>query len=120
MDEINNRQKGNKAEEIIAVYLESKGFEIKKRNFHFGKVGELDIVAEKNNMLIFIEVRSRYSPNSLDPILTFNNKKRRSILKTIEGYLYVNKITDKDCRFDFISIDMFYDKPKINHIENAL
>lgn len=118
--EANKRELGNKAEELVAEYLQKNKYLIKKRNFHFGKVGELDIIAEKDNLLVFIEVRSRYSQNSIDPILTFSNKKRRSILKTIEGYLYVNKITDKDCRFDFISIDMFYDKPKINHIENAL
>jgi putative endonuclease len=118
--ELNKREKGNNAEEVVSEYLEKKNYQIIKRNFHFGKVGELDIIAEKDNMLIFIEVRSRYSQNSIDPILTFNNKKRRSVLKTIEGYLYVNKITNKDCRFDFISIDMFYPEPKINHIENAL
>lgn len=118
--EVNKRELGNKAEDIVSEYLQKNKYLIKKRNFHFGKIGELDIIAEKDNMLIFIEVRSRYSPNTMDPILTFNYKKRKSILKTIEGYLYVNKITDKDCRFDFIGIDMFYDVPKINHIENAL
>lgn len=120
MDEISTRERGDKAENIVAEYLNQKGFKIIKRNFHFGKVGEIDIICEQDNLLIFIEVRSRYSQNSIDPIETFSYKKRNSIRKTIDGYLYVNKITNKDCRFDFIKIDMFYDSPKITHIENAL
>jgi putative endonuclease len=120
MTENSTRERGNTAENIVAEYLAEKKYKIIKRNFHFGKFGEIDIICEYNNMLVFIEVRSRFSQNSIDPIETFSYKKRRSVMKTIEGYLYVNKITNKDCRFDFIKVDMFYDSPKITHIENAL
>lgn len=120
MSEISTRERGNTAENVVVDYLTEKNYKIVKRNFHFGKVGELDIICEYKDMLVFIEVRSRFSENSLDPIDTFSYKKRRAVMKTIEGYLYVNKITNKDCRFDFIKVDMFYDSPKITHIENAL
>lgn len=120
MDTNNKRERGNTAEEYVTNYLIEKGYKIIKRNFHFGKLGEIDIICEHKNVLIFIEVRSRFSKNSIDPLETFSTKKRRSIFKTIEGYLYVNKIENKDCRFDFIKIDMFDDSPQITHLENAL
>lgn len=52
---MNNKSKGNKGEEIAVNYLISKGYSIKKRNFHFGRYGEIDIIAEKDNVLIFLK-----------------------------------------------------------------
>lgn len=114
-----NREKGDRAEAIVQEYLTDNKFKLKKVNFHFGKLGEIDVVAEKNNRIHFIEVRSRYSRDTIDPIHTLNPKKRNSLRKAAEGYLYVNKIVDMDCQFDFIKVDMFEAPPMIHHIENA-
>lgn len=119
MDQSLNREKGDRAEVICCDYLIDSGYKIKKRNFHFGKLGEIDIIAQKSKILHFIEVRSRYSPDTLDPILTLNPKKRTALRKAAEGYLYVNNLQDVDCQFDFIKIDMFENPPMIEHIENA-
>ena len=118
-DHSQNREKGNKAEELAVKYLSDKGYKIKKRNFHFGKIGELDIVAELSGTLVFIEVRSRYDNKTIDPIFTLNPRKRKALRKSAEGYLFVNKILNKDCRMDFIKIDMFMNPPYIEHYENA-
>ncbi len=114
-----NRAKGDRAEGITSNYLHSLAYRIIKKNFHFGKVGEIDIIAEHDNCLVFIEVRSRYHPDNPDPIFSLTKRKQRLIIKTAQGYLHINKIESRDCRFDFIVIDMFGDSPKINHIENA-
>jgi putative endonuclease len=114
-----NREKGDRAEAIVKEYLVDNSFKIKKSNFHFGKLGEIDIIAERNGILHFIEVRSRYSRDTIDPIHTLNPKKRSSLRKSAEGYLYVNKIEGIDCQFDFIKVDMFENPPMIHHLENA-
>lgn len=114
-----NREKGNKAEDLACLFLQSKGYEIVKRNFHFGKLGEIDVVVDSGDELIFIEVRSRYSPDNIDPMISLNRKKQLSLRKAAEGYLYVNKIEDKVCRMDFITIDMFTKPPTITHLKNA-
>lgn len=119
MDHKLNREKGDKAEEIVRQYLTDNKFKIVKSNFHFGRLGEIDVIAEKNGILHFIEVRSRYSSQTIDPIHTLNPKKRGALRKAAEGYLYVNNINDKDCQFDFIKIDMFRNPPMIEHIQNA-
>jgi len=114
------REKGYKGEKIAAEYLESKGYEIKKSNFHFGKAGEIDIIAEKDNELVFVEVKFRTSKSWGDPLESITPKKARTLRKIAEGYLYVNKIYDKACRIDVIIIDFREKEHSINHIENAI
>ena len=114
------RTKGYKGEQIAADYLESSGYEIKKRNFHFGKNGEIDIVAEKNDELVFVEVKFRTTNSYGDPIESITPRKAQTLRKVAEGYLYVNKIYDKSCRIDVIIVDFRDKDPKIEHIENAV
>ena len=49
---------GKKGEDAAAAFLQKKGYKILQRNFHI-KGGEIDIVAEKDNTLVFIEVKTR-------------------------------------------------------------
>jgi len=114
-----NREKGNKAEDLACEFLRWKGYEIVKRNFHFGKLGEIDIVAEIDDELVFAEVRSRYSADNIDPMISLNRKKQMALRKAAEGYIYVNKIENRVCRMDFITIDMFTKPPTVTHVKNA-
>ncbi len=116
---INNKTKGNKAEEIASAFLEESGYKIIKRNFQFGKLGELDIICKDKDTLVFVEVKSRTSYEYGDPVLSMTPSKIKNIRKIAEAYLYVNKIENIECRFDFIGIDMRKSKPEINHIINA-
>lgn len=114
-----NRKKGNSAEELACEYLINNDFTIVKRNFSFGKIGEIDIIAEKKNVLYFIEVRSKHSNSTYDPLISIDYNKQKKIRRSAEGYLYINKITDKECRMDVIIVDLSLQNNKINHIENA-
>ena len=64
----NKKQIGSEGEEIACNYLIKEGYKIIKRNWHFGH-GEIDIIAKRNNVLVFIEVKSRktleYGPPEL-------------------------------------------------------
>lgn len=115
----NNRSKGTKAEDIAANYLESIGYSILKRNFHFGKAGELDIICKDKNTIVFIEVKSRTNFEFGDPVLSMTPSKIKSVRRIAEAYLYVNKIENIECRFDFVGIDLRMPKAEINHIVNA-
>lgn len=117
--ENNNRTVGARGEEEAASYLKNKGYKIIKQNFHFGKTGEIDIVASKDDVLVFVEVKTRYSDKYGDPLLSITYNKQRSIRKVAEGYLYINKITDMECRFDVIIIDKRPGTNEILHMENA-
>jgi putative endonuclease len=114
------RDKGNYGEDLAAEYLEEKGYKIRKRNFYFGKTGEIDIIAEKDGELVFIEVKYRTNRSFGEPLESITPKKANTLRRTAEGYLYVNDIYDQACRIDIIVIDKRGNKPQIQHIENGI
>ena len=117
---LTTKEKGKKGEDLAVEFLKILGYSIKKRNFHFGRTGEIDIIAQDKNVLVFVEVKMRSSDAFGDPLLSITTSKQKSIRKTAEGYLYINKIYDTECRFDVITIDIRYTPEKIEHLINAL
>ncbi len=115
-----NRKKGKVGEKEAADYLAGKGYQIIKKNFHFGKHGEIDIICKYGDVLVFVEVKARESYEYGDPLLSITPRKQKSWQRAAEGYLYVNKINDVECRFDVITIDMRKTPHAIEHLENAL
>ncbi|PAF48037.1 hypothetical protein BKH46_01630 [Helicobacter sp. 12S02634-8] len=78
-----SRQKGFEAESKACAYLQAQHFEIIERNF-FCKYGEIDIIALKNKILHFIEVKSG---KGFEPIYAITPSKIAKIIKTIDFYL---------------------------------
>ncbi len=118
--ENNNRKKGNQGEKEAAEFLSSKGYQIVKTNFHFGKHGEIDIICKRGDVLVFVEVKSRKSFEYGDPLLSITRSKQKSWQRAAEGYLYVNKIQNVECRFDVITVDLSKTPHAIEHLENAI
>ena len=115
---MNTRVIGNEGENRAASYLKSKGFSIIERNWRTNR-GELDIIAVKNDILVFVEVKTL--PNgTLDMIQReLNNQKRQRILKTSKRFLLNHRqYSNSYIRFDVIVIDMPGLEP-VYHIENA-
>ena len=116
----NYKQKtGDKGENYACDLLVEKGFTIVERNYHYGH-GEIDIVAMDNDVLVFVEVKTRKNLEFGDPIQGVTKSKQRQVRKIAEGYLMEKNISDIDCRFDAIGVLLQGNEaPKINHIENA-
>ena len=115
---VNTKTVGNEGENRAAEYLVSKGFEIIERNWRTNR-GEIDIIAFKNDILVFVEVKTL--PNgTLDMIQReLNNQKRQRILKTSKRFLLNHRqYSNSYVRFDVIVIDMPGLEP-VYHIENA-
>jgi putative endonuclease len=120
MSEKNKRDIGKEGEDIAAKYLIEKGFNIVARNYHYSTKGEIDIVANDKNQLVFIEVKSRINLEYGEPEYAINPKKIRQIKKMAELYLFDKEIEEADCRFDIVAIILGDGKnPEINHYENA-
>jgi len=84
---------GFAGEEIVATFLEKQGFVIVAKNFR-SNFGEIDIVAQKDDVLAFIEVKTRktcYFPISS----AVTPGKQRKIIKTAKYFLMRKKIYDK-------------------------
>ena len=104
-------------EELAAKFLEKNGYKIHVRNWRFKK-GELDIVAEKNNTMIFVEVKTRKTSFLAEPRLTISMKKQKMLIATADIYLKLNKIS-KESQFDVITVIVGDRETKYEHIEDA-
>lgn len=83
---MNTTTKGQKAEEKAVEFLKSNNFEIIERNF-YTKFGEIDIIAKKDGILHFIEVKSG---KGFEPIYNITQSKINKIIKSIYVYLKNN------------------------------
>ena len=108
---------GRRGEEIAAEFLIKKGFEILRRNWHFGKL-EIDIIAIDKNELVFVEVKTRSTDFFLEPELSLTNKQQGFIIRAANAFIE-NHAYDMDARFDVISIVMHPQGKEIKHIDDA-
>ena len=107
---------GKTGEEIGTKYLIKNGYKIIIRNFRC-RQGEIDIIAQDKNEIVFIEVKTRKNTNYGYPIDAVDKRKQKHILNASKYYIYINKLEKRNIRFDVIEIykkDKFY----INHIKN--
>ena len=113
------RKAGNIGEEIAVKYLQNKGFEIVARNY-WKPWGEIDIVAKKDKILHFVEVKS-VTRESMDfsPADNMHKEKRARQTKIIETYLLQSKWAGNYC-VDLASIylNTAERKAKIEFLEN--
>jgi len=116
---INRKAIGDKGEKRALIFLVEQGFNILERNYR-SKVGEIDIIAGRKNLIAFIEVKTRQSSRFGNPEEAVNRKKMRKIIKTAKYYLLVNNLYDKsDVRFDVLSIKEYKQDVEIEYFENA-
>ncbi|KER09336.1 MAG: hypothetical protein HY22_12245 [[Candidatus Thermochlorobacteriaceae] bacterium GBChlB] len=113
-----NRTVGDDGEELAAKFLTENGFLILTRNFRCGK-NELDIVAEKNNVISFVEVKTRVGTAFGAPIDAITKAKQRELVKAAECYLQRFPDATKSYRFDVVGILIENDLPSITFIEDA-
>jgi putative endonuclease len=112
-----NIKLGKKGENLACDYLTNKGFSILERNYRFHK-SEIDIIAQKDELLIFVEVKLRTSIEFGFPEDFVNKKKKNSLIKAVNEYLSVNH-NYKFIRCDIISILLIKNVPQILHLEDA-
>jgi len=100
----NNRATGKTYEDEAVKYLESKGFAIIQRNF-WCKIGEIDIIAQKDGYIIFIEVKYRKNKTKGEPWEAVNYKKQQKIKNVARYYLMLHHYQENTpCRFDVVTI----------------
>jgi len=104
-------------ENIAADYLKEKKYKIIERNFRKG-YGEIDIIATKNNILVFVEVKTRTSNQFGTPFEAITTYKLRTLTKTAQFYKALNPKLPESLRIDAISVSLDY-KGNIKHIEHV-
>lgn len=111
---------GHEGEEEACRFITDLGYRIIKRNFTYGKVGEIDIVAMDGDQLVFIEVKARTNNYSYGkPEDAVDWRKQKQLKRIAEGYYHINKLQDQACRFDVIAVDTSGGSLEIRHLKTA-
>jgi putative endonuclease len=108
---------GKIGEQKACKLLENKGYHIVKTNWRFGSL-EIDIIAENDEYIVFVEVKTRSSNRFGEPAVFVNKTKQKQLIKAAQAYIERNKI-DKEARFDIISVLTGSQTFSLQHIESA-
>ena len=115
------RALGNRGETLAAQKLQSLGYTIHERNWRCA-VGELDIVAEKDDMLIFVEVRTRRGDRFGTPEESITPAKRAKLIEVAWTYLDEHDAEDRNWRIDVVAVEVGSrgEVVRIDVLENAI
>lgn len=120
-----NLNRGCEGEKIAADYLRKKGYKIIQKNYKnkIGRqIGEIDIIAEKNKEIIFVEVKTREMEKYKEtlPEENITPSKIHKLDKIANLYIKANNLWDRNYHFDAVSVWLSEDNKKIElkHIEN--
>lgn len=108
---------GKEAEDLAASYLQKKGFSITARNYRHQKA-EIDIIAQKETHLLFVEVKSRTSNRFGYPEEFVIPSKQTLLRKAAENYI-IEHDWNQAIRFDIIAVLQRNGKVQITHFEDA-
>ncbi|MBR6872204.1 MAG: YraN family protein [Ruminococcus sp.] len=100
----NKREIGNAGENVVCAFLEQNGYTILARNYTV-RGGEIDIIAEKNDMIAFVEVKLRKEGALVSGEEAVNGQKKKHIILAAERYMLTAK-PDKCARFDVASVEV--------------
>ena len=104
--------------ELMAVqFLMAKNYQIIAINWRWQKA-EVDIIAQINNTLVFVEVKTRSSDTFVKPEEAVHEKKQLLLIEAAEAYCEANNI-EMELRFDVITIIHHGNKTITKHIEGA-
>ena len=108
---------GIKGEELAKTFLQSHGLKILETNYRYGK-DEVDIIAEEDDYLVIVEVKTRSSSFYGDPEIFVDRKKQYFLIRAANKYINWKNIM-KETRFDIVSVIITPTGHKIKHIRDA-
>lgn len=120
---MNLGETGKKGEDMVARFLQKKGHTIIKRNYSC-RFGEIDIIAQKGELLLFVEVKTRKENALVSAAEAVDTHKRKRIILAAEDYIFKTLCDDLQPRFDVAEVTVF-NRPdgsvgyNLNYIKNA-
>ncbi|HHW66811.1 MAG: putative endonuclease [Epulopiscium sp.] len=115
---INKRNIGSWGEEIGVDFLQKQGLKIREKNFRC-RIGEVDIIAEEDEYLVFVEVKYRKDLSHGYPREAVNYYKQKTISKVALWYIKKYNLWNRPCRFDVLEILGSNSNLKMTLIKNA-
>lgn len=103
------RDTGRIGEDYAARWLECHGYRVVERNYH-SRYGEIDIIAEDSQYIIFVEVKTRAEGSIVRPAESVDRRKQEKILVTAQQFLQESPQTLQP-RFDVAAVTMVHGEP---------
>lgn len=114
---ISRQQVGQLGEDLVCKQLINEGFTLVERNFR-KRFGEIDIIARKKDLLVFVEVKTRQS-NTWDLACIITPSKQKKMIQVAQLYIATHNIIDKICRFDVAFLEPLHGTLKVTYLPNA-
>jgi putative endonuclease len=114
---MNHIELGQAGEKLAVDHLRIKKHTILSQNYRFRR-GEIDIISESENFLVATEVKTRKSRMYGSPVNAVSLSKQRQLVRVMNAYI-LETDSEKEVRFDVISIILNQHQSEIEHIESA-
>jgi putative endonuclease len=117
---LERKELGARGERAALRFLRRRGMRLRMRNWR-SRSGEVDLVMQEGETIVFVEVRARSSDPPEPPMEMLTAPKRRRMVRVAEEYLYRYKLLERPWRVDcvFITFDE-RGKPHFDHVPNAV
>lgn len=110
---------GERGEKAALWHLRMKGYRILERNYRC-PLGEIDIIARRKGIIVFVEVRTRQAGAMVDPLSSIDDLKLAHFMDAARHYLTSYGHRKVICRFDIITVSAGGPfRGRIRHYENA-
>lgn len=112
-------QRGARAEALAAQWLERHGYRILARNVRY-RVGEIDLIVQLGQLIVFVEVRSRQRHAVVGPEASVTLAKRRKMIRAAQRWLGEQGRGCEPTRFDLIAVTIDrHDYASLRHVPGA-
>ncbi len=116
------RDLGDFGERLAAAHLEAAGYRIIDRNWRNGRLGEIDLVAVRDGVVAFVEVRTRKGDAFGPAIESLTPRKQARLLALADAYVQSHEGLPAEARIDVVAVDLAPDGRllSLEHVERAV
>lgn len=94
---------GARGEALAWNFLRKQGYSILEKNYRT-RFGEIDVIAQRQGVLIFLEIKTRRDTRFGLPAEAVDWKKRQKLIRVAEAYLQAKRLENRPARFDILSV----------------
>ena len=112
---------GGFGEAVAEKYLKARGYSVIEKNFRT-PFGEIDLIAERDGCVVFLEVKTRISERFGPPLSAITWQKKKKVMKNCQYYLKIKNMLWGPCRIDAmgIKLDRSYRIELMQYVKNAI
>lgn len=109
---------GRRGEALAAAHLRSRGWKVLARNFRAGP-REIDLVVSRDDIVAFVEVKTRTTPTGGTPLEPIGPTKRRAVVSAARRWIHEHGRAGTAYRFDAVGVAIRGEVVEIEHIPDA-